>query len=94
MALTLTDELAAALLDALGLPADITDAALVVDTTKDLAAHAVSAAEASQPSQVAAAARHCCSANLRRSGERSAVRRAANITLIGDGKVVESRFNV
>ena len=56
MALTLTDDQAAALLDALGLPADTTDAQLVVDTAKDLAAQA-EALDPAKPSTVAAAAK-------------------------------------
>ena len=55
MALTLTDDQAAALLDALGLPADTTDAQLV-DTAKDLAAQA-EALDPAKPSTVAAAAK-------------------------------------
>src|SRR5690348_11566002 len=56
MALTLTDDQAAALLEALGLPADTTDAQLVVDTTKDLAAQAETL-DPAKPSTVAAAAK-------------------------------------
>ncbi|XTP37170.1 hypothetical protein ACORG1_13525 [Mycobacterium sp. TJFP1] len=56
MALTLTDEQAAALLDALGLPADTTDLELVVDTATDLAAQ-VADLDPAKPSTVAAAAK-------------------------------------
>lgn len=56
MALTFTDEQATALLEALGLPADTTDAQLVVDTTVDLAAQA-QAVDPAKPSTVAAAAK-------------------------------------
>ena len=56
MALTFTDDQAAALLDALGLPADTADAQLVVDTAKDLAAQA-EAMDPAKPSTVAAAAK-------------------------------------
>lgn len=56
MALTLTDEQTAALLEALGLPPDTVDADLVVDTTKDLAAQA-QALDPAKPSTVAAAAK-------------------------------------
>lgn len=56
MTLQFTDDQAAALLDALGLPADTTDAQLVVDTAKDLAAQA-EALDPSKPSTVAAAAK-------------------------------------
>ncbi|TDK88658.1 hypothetical protein [Mycolicibacterium mucogenicum] len=56
MALTFTDEQATALLEALGLPADTTDAQLVVDTTVDLAAQA-QAVDSAKPSTVAAAAK-------------------------------------
>lgn len=50
-----TPEQIAALLEALGLPADTTDAQLVVDTTADLAAQ-VQALDPAKPSTVAAAA--------------------------------------
>jgi hypothetical protein len=56
MALTFDDAQAAALLEALGLPADTTDADLVVATAKDLAAHAAGL-NPEKPSTVAAAAR-------------------------------------
>lgn len=56
MALTLTDDQAAALLDALGLPAETTDAQLVIDTTIDLAAQ-VAELDPAKPSTVAAAAK-------------------------------------
>jgi hypothetical protein len=51
MALTLTDEQAATLLESLGLPTDTTDPALVVDTAKDLAAQA-EALDPAKPSTV------------------------------------------
>ncbi|MFN3003023.1 hypothetical protein [Mycolicibacterium wolinskyi] len=51
-----TPEQITALLDALGLPADTTDAQLVVDTAVDLAAQ-VETLDPAQPSTVAAAAR-------------------------------------
>ena len=56
MALTISDDQAAALLDALGLPADTTDPQLVVDTVVDLAAQA-EALDPAKQSTVAAAAR-------------------------------------
>lgn len=56
MALTFDDDQAAALLDALGLPADTTDADLVVATATDLAAQAAGM-NPEKPSTVAAAAR-------------------------------------
>ena len=56
MALAFTDEQAAALLEALGLPAETTDAQLVIDTTKDLASQA-EAVDPAKPSTVAAAAK-------------------------------------
>ncbi len=55
MALTLTDEQSTELLDTLGLPADTTDPALVLDTVKDLAAQA-EGVDPAKPSTVAAAA--------------------------------------
>ncbi|MDA4110189.1 hypothetical protein MHOL44478_23435 [Mycobacterium holsaticum DSM 44478] len=54
--MTFTDEQIAALLDALGLPADTDDPQLVVDTVADLAAQAAGM-NPEQPSTVAAAAR-------------------------------------
>ncbi|ETB31463.1 phage protease [Mycobacterium avium] len=56
MALTLDDEQAAALLDALGLPADTGDVELILATAKDLAAQAAGM-NPEKPSTVAAAAR-------------------------------------
>jgi hypothetical protein len=56
MAITLDDDQAAALLEALGLPADTDDVQLVVDTTTDLAAQ-VGELDPSKPSTVAAAAK-------------------------------------
>lgn len=56
MTLQFTDVQAAAFLDVLGLPADTTDAQLVVDTAKDLAAQA-EALDPAKPSTVAAAAK-------------------------------------
>lgn len=56
MAMTLDDDQTAALLEALGLPADTSDAQLVVDTTKDLAAQ-VADLDPAKPSTVAAAAK-------------------------------------
>jgi hypothetical protein len=56
MALEFDDTQAAALLDALGLPADTDDADLIVATTADLAAQ-VAGMTPEQPSSVAAAAR-------------------------------------
>ncbi|MCV7076980.1 hypothetical protein [Mycobacterium szulgai] len=56
MALTFDDTQSAALLEALGLPADTTDAQLVVDTVIDLAAQAAEMTP-EKPSTVAAAAR-------------------------------------
>lgn len=55
MALTFDDNQAAALLEALGLPADTTDIELILDTVKDAAT--ASTADGAQPSAVAAAAR-------------------------------------
>lgn len=55
MAFTLTDEQSTELLDTLGLPADTTDPALVLDTVKDLAAQA-EGVDPAKPSTVAAAA--------------------------------------
>lgn len=56
MALTLNDDQAAALLDALGLPADTDDVDLIAQTAADLAAQVADTAM-SRPSSVAAAAR-------------------------------------
>lgn len=56
MALQFDDTQAAALLEALGLPAETADPALVVETAKDLAAQAAGM-DAAKPSTVAAAAR-------------------------------------
>src|SRR5215207_8083436 len=56
MSLTFDDTQAAALLEALGLPADTTDVDLVVATATDLAAQAADTGM-SKPSTVAAAAR-------------------------------------
>ncbi|BBY76997.1 hypothetical protein MPRF_38960 [Mycolicibacterium parafortuitum] len=56
MAFTLTDVQQAALLEALGLPADTTDPELVVDTVTDLVAQA-EALDPAKPSTVAAAAK-------------------------------------
>ncbi|AWT55809.1 phage protease [Mycolicibacterium smegmatis] len=56
MAITFTDEQAAALIEALGLPADTTDADLIVATVADLAAQ-VAGMNPEKPSTVAAAAR-------------------------------------
>ncbi|GFG62808.1 hypothetical protein MKUB_29180 [Mycobacterium kubicae] len=58
MALTLDDTQTAALLDALGLPADTDDANLVVDTAKDLATQVQGLDTAKASAVVAAAARH------------------------------------
>src|SRR4051794_28242006 len=56
MALTFTDEQAARLLELLGLPADTTDAELVLAALEDLAAQAAGMSP-EKPSTVAAAAR-------------------------------------
>lgn len=56
MALTFDDDQAAALLDALGLPADTDDVQLIIDTATDLAAQA-EGVDPARPSTVAAAAR-------------------------------------
>lgn len=55
MALTFNDEQAAALLEALGLPADTVDIETILATVKDAAT--ASTADGAQPSAVAAAAR-------------------------------------
>lgn len=56
MTLTFDDTQAAALLDALGLPADTADMALILDTAADLAAQAAGI-NTEKPSTIAAAAR-------------------------------------
>jgi hypothetical protein len=56
MAITFDDDQAAALLAALGLPADTDDVQLVIDTATDLAAQ-VAELDPSKPSTVAAAAK-------------------------------------
>jgi hypothetical protein len=56
MALTFDDDQAAALLEALGLPADTADVQLILDTVTDLAAQAAGI-NPEKPSTVAAAAR-------------------------------------
>ena len=56
MALEFDDAQAAALLDAVGLPADTTDPQLVVDTAVDLAAQ-LEDVDAAKPSTIAAAAK-------------------------------------
>lgn len=53
MALTFDDQRTAALLDALGLPADTTDATLILATVKD----AITTTPETPPSQIAAAAK-------------------------------------
>ena len=56
MAITFTDDQAAAVLDALGLPGDTTDPQLVAATAADMAAQ-VAASGPSKPSAIAAAAK-------------------------------------